>query len=337
MTEHKEQTDTIKEVNLESSLEQVMWAQKISTPGGKATLLVFTNYVGQGADIEIKLKDYNGKTLDTINAKVVGNHFCVEITVPEKAKDVLFAEVELSKHGLSGLSEALFLIPFVEISNLTWSETEVQRGDVVTLSADVVGVPDGTEAELSIWENDLDGEHRLVTKFPVLVGDKKVEKEWEFEYQGEVRDLRISSDEAGEYLQPEFLFAVNVKGVRAESSLLKFLDILNITFIEASRELPIADLSMKLIKPDGAEQEITLDANGHYEEQDVLPGRYHFVIEKVDIDDEKEEAEDSTGNSVYEHTVVVEIPKKEAPIKGVITSGGAYRVILTREIFEFSL
>ena len=334
MTEHKEQTDTIKEVNLESSLEQVMWAQKIATPGGKATLQVFTNYVGQGADLKIKLKDYSGKTLDTINAGVVGNHFGVEITVPEKAKDVLFAEVQLSKHGLTRLSEALFLIPFIEISNVGWSAQEARREDLITLSADVSGVPDGTDAELSIWEHSEDGNHTLVTRFPVLVLDKKIEKEWEFQYAGDVLDLATDFDEGGSYVQPAFFFRIRVKGVQVESEELKFFDRLQVIFKEGNSGLPIADHKIKLIKPDGSDQEITLDRNGMFEEDDVLPGRYQFFLENLDLDEEKEALEEK--DVIFVHKQVIAVKKQGQTIEGELVSGGGNRVVVRLGVFDFS-
>jgi len=81
-------------------------------------LEVFTQFVGNNSEIKIEISDKSGKVFETIKAKISGNKFWKHITVPEKAKDELYAEVKLPKHGLSKKSNCLYVYPAVQIKNL---------------------------------------------------------------------------------------------------------------------------------------------------------------------------------------------------------------------------
>ena len=89
MTEHSGNSDKIKKVELNSSIQQVLWKKPCAAIGAKVGLEVFTQFVGNNSEIQIELYDKNAKKLDVSNFKISGNHFWKEITIPEKAKDEL--------------------------------------------------------------------------------------------------------------------------------------------------------------------------------------------------------------------------------------------------------
>ena len=124
MDKHSGDTDKVKKITLTSSIEQVMWTKISAVPGGKVGMEIITQLVGNNSDVSIQISDKSGKTFDTIKKKMFGNKFYVEVTIPEKAKDELYAEVKLSKHGLSKKSNGLNLLPPVEIKNLKWDKNE---------------------------------------------------------------------------------------------------------------------------------------------------------------------------------------------------------------------
>ncbi|NBB85884.1 MAG: hypothetical protein GVY12_06645 [Bacteroidetes bacterium] len=273
MPEHQGQTNEIHQITLPSAIEQVQWADLRAAPGGTVGLEVSTRYVGNGSTLQIKLTDHQGTTHGTFKDQLYGNRLTAEIQVPAKAREALYAEVKFPKHGLKQKSPALLLTPPVEVKNATWSQDEARRGDVLTLSADVEGVPDGTEAEITIFEHDTDGAHDPITRFPTLVEKERVEAEWEYEYHEDTDDVPTDDEAEQGYRPPEYFFRVDVEGVAAESDLLIFKDWIGIELLDI-RGRPVPGRDYVLHTPDGTKHKGTLDDNGRAKVEDVPPGPY---------------------------------------------------------------
>ena len=275
MNKHSGDTDKVQKEKLTSSIEQVMWTKNSASPGAKIGLEVFTQYVGNNSDIQIEITDKSGKKFETIERKFFGNKFWTEITVPEKAKDELFAEVKLPKHSLNKKSNSLYLFPQIKITNVKWDKNEANRGDVLKLSADIQGVADGTEAEIQIWEHDSDGAHDLITKFPVNIKKSKVEAEWEFQYLDDTDDIPTAEESEKGYQWTEYFFKVIAGEVSADSGLLKFKDWIEIEFKD-SLGLPLSAEDYILYLPDGSELKGKLDDNGFFNKENIPPGPLKF-------------------------------------------------------------
>lgn len=277
MSEHKGQTNEVTEVKLPSAIEQVAWTQSQAAPEGTVGLEVFTRFVGNGAPVEIKLTDKQGRTHGTFKDGLYANRLRAEVQVPPKAKDALFAEVKLSKHGLSQKSPPLLLIPPVTIRNAKWSAQEARRGDVLTLSADVKGAPDGREAQITIFEHDADGAHDRITQFVAYVEREHVEAEWEYEYHEDTDDIPTDEEAEQGYAPPEYFFRVEVGGVAEDSELLTFKD-----WIELHRRsadgTPVANARYELHLADGTTREGTLDEEGRAREEDLPPGPLTYTF-----------------------------------------------------------
>lgn len=277
MSEHKGQTDETHEITLPSSIERVQWADLRAAPGGAVGLEVSTRYVSNGAQLQIKLADHQGTTHGTFKNQIHNNHLSAEVQVPPKAKDALYAEVKLPKHGLKQMSPALLLTAPVKIKNAEWSKDEARRGDVLTLSADVKGVPDGTEARIQIFEHDEESAHDPITELTALVEKEKIEVEWEYEYHEDMDS--IPSDEEAEkgYKPPEYFFQVEVEGVAAESDLLAFKDWVEFIF-EDAQEQPREEIEkVKFRYPDGRKVQKSPDKEGKVVLKDVPPGSFEFL------------------------------------------------------------
>jgi hypothetical protein len=271
MAEHQGQTGQVKKVKLESDIQQVYWTRRAAAPGGSVGLEVFTHYVGNNAELKIELTDKSGKSHGSFTDKIHGNHFWGPVKVPADAKEELFATVKLPKHSLSQKSGPLIILPPVQITNVKWDKKEARRGDILKLTADLKGVPDGVDAVIEIWEHDADGVHDFVTKFPVQVKNKKIEVEWEYEYHEDTDDIPSHDETEKGYHPPEYFFRVKVGEVTAESGLLEFKDWIEIELTD-DEGTPIPSKKYKLLLPDGTEREGTLDGNGHAREENIPPG-----------------------------------------------------------------
>lgn len=278
MSEHQGPTDETTRVQLTSTIEQVHWTEPMAAKGGRVGLEVLTNRVGNSAEVQIKLRDHNGKTFGAFMDNIYGNAFTAEIQVPSEARSALFADIKLPKHGLSKSSGALLLLPTILVTNAQWSQPKAHRGDVVTLTADVQGAPDGLQGKVTVLEQDEDGVHDLVTEFPVFVQGKKIETQWECAFR-DTRHIPTAGENEGLYSPPLFIFAAEVAGVRAESPPLELRDWMELNVKDRDGE-PLAGSTYILHLPDGTRRDGILDDEGHSVERDLPPGPIMVEVKK---------------------------------------------------------
>jgi hypothetical protein len=272
MSKHQSPTDQIKKVQLPSAIQCVLWTVRRAAPGGSIGLEIYTQFVGNGSKIEIELSDQNGKTFGKYAEKISGNRFWTQIKVPAEAKQALYANVKLPKHGLQMKSNPLILLPPIEITNAKWDKKEARRGDILKLTADVKGVQDGTEGEIEIWEHDSDGAHDFITKFPMFVKNKKVEADWEYEYHEDTDEIPTAEETEKGYNPPEYFFRVRIGEVFTDSGLLTFKDEIEITLKDQDGKR-VPDEKYVLYLPDGSTRNGTLDSRGYAKEERVPPGK----------------------------------------------------------------
>lgn len=305
MPEHKGNTGKINNVKLESSIDRVIWTSGTGCSGAKVGLEVNTHFVGNNSEIKIEISDKSGKTFETVKGKISGNLFWTEILVPEKAKDELYAEVKLSKHGLSKKSNCMYLFPAIQIKNLKWDKIEVRRGDVLKLTADVTNVYDEAEAEIQIWEHDSDGAHDLITKFPVVVKKGKIETDWEYEYHEDTDDIPTDDEAENGYQNPEYFFRVSLGSVSEDSGLLKFKDTIEVRWQSGNND-KASNKKFKIVTADGNEINDSFDENGRYNSNDIPPGPFTIVLEDDDEDDS-----DSNENNNEEKEIKIVLKDQE--------------------------
>lgn len=308
MNKHTGETDKHQQIKLTSSIEQVLWTKNSAAPNGKVGLEIFTKFVGNNSDISIEISDKSGKKFETIKRKICGNKVWTEITVPEKAKDELFAEVKLSKLSLNKKSNSLYLFPLVKISNLKWDKNEARRGDVLKISADIKGLADGNEIEIQIWEHDADGVHDFITKFPVLIKNKKVETNWEFQYVEDTDDIPTHEESEKGYQWPEYFFRVVAAGKSADSGLLKFKDFIEIELNDEEGN-PLPKEEYKIIFADGNTIEGTLDDKGLARIEDIPPGAFKLVYKNTADDSHNQdliESYNQTNDAEQEEEIEIQ-------------------------------
>ena len=280
MPDHKGNTGKINKIELKSSIDRVVWTSGVGCNGAEVGLEINTHFVGNGSEVKIEISDASGKVFDTIKTKIAGDHLLTKVKVPDKAKDELYAEVKLSKHGLSKKSNCMYVYLPPQIKNLKWDKQEAKRGDVLKISADVTNTYEGAEAKVLIFEHDDDGAHDLIATLKTTVKNQKIEIDWEFQYQDKTKNIPSDNETERGYKNPEYFFRVDIGGVFADPELLKFKDWIEIK-LEDQEGNPMKDISYKINFSDGKNKEGKLDSNGYAKVENVSPGKYTIEFEDV--------------------------------------------------------
>jgi hypothetical protein len=273
-------TDTEHEIKLDSVLISAEWRAGVADGGQSVEFEVRTSMVGEGAPVKIKGKSAKGKKLGKVDGTMRGNTFVGSFDIPEDIElgDEVFLEVKLPKNSLNGESGRIPARPPIEVTNMKWSAQEARRGEVLTLTADVKGVPPETEATVTIYEHDQDGAHDKITELPAVVVGEKIETDWEYEYHEDTDDIPTEEEMqryGRSYNPPEYFFTIKFEraefGKAQESGLLKFKDWVEISLADDTGAL-VPNEKYTLNLPDGTKREGSLDSNGQAREDGVPPG-----------------------------------------------------------------
>ncbi|MDH3889916.1 MAG: hypothetical protein OEV49_02430 [candidate division Zixibacteria bacterium] len=285
-------TDSEHEVKLDSELISVTWTCGKAIGGQTASFVVQTEMVGEGAPIKVKGKSEKGKKLGKVTGVVRRNSFSGAFDIPEDIElgDKVFFEAKLSKNSLEGESEHIPAYPPIRVSNLKWSQQEARRGDTVTLSADIKGLPNQAEVVIVIYEYDRDGTHDPISELPTNVDNEKIEVSWAYEYHEDTDEIKTQEeldDYDGDYNPPEYYFTIKVEGVEygqnQESGLLTFKDWMEIVLTDHAGA-PVADREYTLTLADGTEKKGKLDASGRSREENLPPGNINVTFAEPDDD-----------------------------------------------------
>jgi hypothetical protein len=276
MATYRGTTNETHRIQLDSAVDVVAWDRRIAAPGARVGLDIRTHFVGNGAAVEVQLRDQRGTTFTRYTEGITANRLRVEVPVPADAAEALFADVALPKHGLKTSSPPLLLTPRIDLQDLQWVKdgaeaTEARRGDTLTLRATAKGAPDGLEAELTVFEHDADGAHDLVTRFPARIRREQIEAQWAFAYVEDTDDIPTDDEVESGYSHPEYFFRVDAAGVRAESGQLRFQDWIRVTVVDDFGQ-PAVSAEYVLHLPDGSQRQGTLDEAGALYATDLPPG-----------------------------------------------------------------
>jgi hypothetical protein len=274
-------TDTAHKIQVKSNLIYALWTYKSAHAGQEAGLEAKTSFVGNGAKIKVTCKNESGKKLDKVEGEVFNNKFEGKVLIPDNVKphDMVFFEAELPKHGLKGESNLIPVKPAIKVTSLRWDRREVKRGDMVTLTCQFQsGVEDGDEATVVIYERNPNSCDMQVVSIPAVIKGKKVELQWEFDYQNNT--LQIPTDDEMKpykksYCNPEFFFVVLVDGVRIgekrESGLMVFKDLIELE-LQTESGITLPDHAVVLHYADGSTKKMKTDENGCLRIQSGPPG-----------------------------------------------------------------
>jgi hypothetical protein len=282
MAEYQRQTDQVHEIELPSAISLAMWDRSATSVGEEVGLHVYTHFVGDGSEMRITIRNSSGRRLDRLEGRVYGNRFRGTYTVSDRAREAIYFEAELKKHGLTKISTEMEIIPPITITNAQWSQQEAGRGDILELTADVSGAPDGTEALIKIYEYDEDETHDFVTKFPTLVENGKIKAEWEYEYYEDTDDIPTAEESERGYNPPEYFFKVIIRGTEVESQLLEFKDWIEFRF-QVDEENYLPDVQATFTYPDGQQETRVIPEDGVIRFDNIPPGRYTLEVQDYDV------------------------------------------------------
>jgi len=296
----KKGTDTAHEVKLESYLISAAWRAGVAYAGQPVLFEVRTSFVGNGAEVEIKGRSEAGRRLGEVSGVMRSNVFVRWFVIPEDMDvgDEIYFEVELPDNDLEGKSNRIPVLPAPVVSNLKWSAKEARRGDVLTLTADVGNVSNGTEITLVIYEYDADGAHDRVTRFPAIVKNEKVEAAWEYEYHEDTDEIPTGQElePAGrDYSPPEYFFTVKIGrteyGCGQESGLLAFHDSLEVGLVNRDGRA-IADRDYEVRTADGTQHSGKTDEHGRIVIKDARPGPCEINLPQTQKNDQQNDSDD---------------------------------------------
>jgi len=273
MNEYPRSTDEAHEIQLDSAIIHALWGHSQASVGDEVPVEVYTHFVGDSSDIRITVRNSSGRRLDRLEGQVYRNRFSHVYTVSDRAAEAIYFEAELRDHGLTLQSEEMAIVPPVTITNAQWSEQEARRGDILELTADVEGAPDGTEATIEIYEHDADEAHDFITRFSAMVDNGGIETQWAYEYHEDTDEIPSDWQLEDSYSPPEYFFRVIIGSNEGESGLLEFKDWVEISVMGPDGN-PAVDEEYVVHLPDGSERSGQLDSDGYAREEDIPPGNY---------------------------------------------------------------
>jgi hypothetical protein len=296
-------TDSEHVIKLESQLVAAVWLSATAPAGRTVRFEVLTALVGEGAKIKATGTSENGLRLGQVSGKVYCNRFSGEFSVPDDARpgDKVYFTVSLPGNGLEGESGRISVVPPIRVAGMRWSSDQVRRGDIVTMSADITGLPNGSEVELVLLEHSSRGAHERVAVIPANVSNDRVEAQWEFEYHSDTNDIPTQAElepYGGSYSAPRYFFVIRADGQQfgrdQESGLLEFRDVINMEFADPDGS-PLADEDYAITLPDGSQREGKLDSQGRLHIDDAPPGP--VVVSLPAVADRGGDDSDSDSNS----------------------------------------
>jgi hypothetical protein len=281
MYDYQRPTDSAHKIELPSEITQALWDRTMASIGDEVEFRVQTHFVGNYNEAKITFRNRNGKKLDEATASVYGNRCKGMYTIPDKANEAVYYEVEFRSLGLKSRSDELIIGPPRTITNAQWSMQEARRGDILTLSANVSGFNEGDRATISILEYDEDGAHDPITEISVIVNNSRVEAEWEYEYHEDTDEIPTESEIEKGYNPPEYIFRVRIDNISADSGLLLFKDWIEVEVKDATGQTA-ANQDYIIHLPDEQTRSGTTDDRGWVREEDVPPGPWWIELVSSD-------------------------------------------------------
>jgi len=279
-------TDSEHKIKLDPRLVSASWVSSRAFAAGTAALEVITEFVGQRAPIKIKVKKESGGSISQITSVIRNNKFEQTVEIPEDIEigDKVYFEVDFPKNGLKGESNLIPAVPAIRVMNMSWNAREAGREDILTLSADLSGLRDGSDVTVTIFEFDQDQAHDKIAEIPTVVKDSRIELKWEYEYHedtDEVPSQKELEKYGGQYNPPEYFFTIkhesNEFGLEQESGILEFKDWIEVRLVDP-KGIPLGDQDVTIILADGEERTEHLDANGVVRIKKVPPGPVEIQI-----------------------------------------------------------
>lgn len=284
------QTDQEVEFRLSSAIISAGWVESRGYVNGKVTAELRTLNVGDGAPVQITLKNRKGETLQTYAGVMVqGLHRRLIPLGPDAAEGVFF-EAKWPDHGLSCLGPALSVGPAITLGQPAWKDsdtgdavTTLKRGISLALTCPQQNIPAGQTGHFVVYRILGDRPPALMARIQAKVEGDALQAQWIFDYRDATLGLGADAEwrRSGEaYTAPKIRLTAECLGIIAEGPEAPFHDIQRITVVD-SFGAPAPEQKVKLYLPDGSTREAKADGEGLVVLEDVPPGKVQveWVVE----------------------------------------------------------
>jgi hypothetical protein len=283
-------SDQAHRIKVDSNIICCLWLCNRAWAGTDAPFEVRTSLVGEGAEIKVRLVNDSGKVLEKKSDKIYANQYRGAITVPSnvearRAVPLLHLEVELSKQNLDIESDRVPAGPVIQARKLEWDKKEAHRGDMVTMKAEFIDLPDKTEAEVTVYEYDTEGLHDPVMSIPTVIKNNRLELKWAFKHRdpGTILTQEELKPYGKNYTAPEYFFTIDIDGtkigVKQESGLMRFVDSSIITLSDEDGS-PLENKEIAITFADNSQKKVKTDSKGKIKLENAPPGKFTITLEE---------------------------------------------------------
>jgi len=225
-TEYKAQTGQTLEIKLPSSITQAIWGDSEVPKGGKATLEILTQSVGDDSSVELELYNESAKKVGCVKGKVKDQRCTLMIPIDQPVGTKLKGLVKMSAHKLEQATSTILVVPGLQVVSVEWLNsqgdalaeiTDDAAVDVVTKVADM---PDGTSCQVSLRFQEQSGKKSIVLSKKIRASEGKLSLVWIPAFPRPEQSHEHDDDvkpTGGKYEHPKVVAIITYKGSSYES------------------------------------------------------------------------------------------------------------------------
>jgi uncharacterized Zn-binding protein involved in type VI secretion len=234
--------------------------------GGGASARAKSAEVEEGHTLDVSFEDKGGLPAG-------GAMYTVK-----KGKEIVDSGPLTGRIKRSGVEQGNYDIEIRAISKATWSKSEAEVGDKLTLSAKTAGIENDTPAQVVVYMRDINSADRQLAGFETKVSGDKVEVDWTFTVDEKLLQIQQEKAQKGGYSSPTFFFTVEAAGCQARSGILRLKDWIEIELRDKDGN-PMGNKKYRVHLPNGEIRKGTLDGNGYAKIDKVPPGRVQVAFD----------------------------------------------------------
>jgi hypothetical protein len=283
-------TDQQNTAQLTSSIIFATWNCCRASGGTNVEIEVRTAYVGEGAQIQIRLHSEQSGALGGVDDTIFGNRYCADVLIPASVHvdEKIWFTATLPQLGLSADSEKIPAVPPIQMISMHWGQQQAGRGDVIDIRAEFLGLRDIVPCEVHILEHDQQGNHDPINRIPSEIRNGRLNLQWEYQYHEEIGKIPTETElqpYGTHYNHPEYFFVVEIDGQRfgdgQESGMLTFKDWFEVVLTDEAGN-SIQNKKCTFYLPDGQSFDKLTDANGRIRIEHIPPGGIRYELPDLD-------------------------------------------------------
>lgn len=221
---HRGQIGTPLEIRLSSAIVRATWSAPAASQGGEIFLQAELRFVANGSEVQVDVRDDQGKTVGTVKGKTFSGTFRQAYRIPKTESKTLVFVAKLPAHKLEATSPPLQILPHVEIAKPTCKDpsgkslTEIGAESTLTTTWEIHGALPGTTFEARVLAHIPDHAETCIWKGSTTVEQLKASIAWSPRLPSEEGVVPCQHDRkpTGEtYQNPEFVVEGVCQGIKA--------------------------------------------------------------------------------------------------------------------------